>query len=101
LRCNYHDAEHYPNDVEMRSVDAATQILDVARFADFPTSPASISTSIRNGVERYACIATPKSFDVAAYGAGVEEWAVYVEDAPSDVAEISSIVAPGSLAVGG
>jgi hypothetical protein len=98
------DAEDYPNDVEMRWVDIAMQILDVEISVDFPlsvtfisTSNKKISTSIRDGVEKYLCTATPRSFDVAVCGAGVEEWAMDVEDAPSDVAEISSRAAPGSL----
>jgi len=101
------DAEHHPDDVEMRLADVAMRTVDVARFADFPTSfvfsstsNGSISTSIRDGVERCACIATPKSFDVAAYGAGVEEWAMDVENISVDVAEISPGGAPGSLAAG-
>jgi hypothetical protein len=84
----------------MRSVDAARQPFGVAIFVDFPTSTTSSSTSIRDGVERCVGIATSMSCDVAAYEAGVEEWAMDVEDTPSDVAEISSRAVAGSLAVG-
>ena len=84
------------------------QNFNVGVFTDFPTSPAFISmlnrhiaTSIRDGVEKCACIATSKSFGVADCGAGVEEWAMDVEDFPSDVEEISPRAAPYRLTVDG
>lgn len=94
--------------VESEPAVVAMKAFVVEPFVNSPTSIPFISTSNReiatpdrDGVELWACIATQKRFDVAAYEAGVEEWEMDVEDAWSDVAEISGGAAPGSLAADG